>query len=108
MAKYLINAELLTQIEDERRRQLDKFGVQNHVPAMWTVILGEEYGEACKEALEARFAKTEVLAAERLVNFRAEMIQVAAVAIAMIESLDRNEMEYYGQFVKQQQGELKQ
>jgi hypothetical protein len=56
-------------------------------------ILAEEVGEAAKEALEHHWAgKHYPPDPERLNRLRAELVQVAAVAVAMIESLDRNEL----------------
>jgi NTP pyrophosphatase (non-canonical NTP hydrolase) len=100
---------VLDEIATERSRQDSKFGAQNHDPATWVVILGEEYGEVCKEVCEARFALEAIrgehqrgdyagagLAQQSHINFlrktREELVQVAAVAVAMIESLDRNEL----------------
>lgn len=67
-------------IQQERDRQNEKWGPQNHNPMKWLTILMEEVGEAAKEILE-----------HRPLMYRAEMVQVAAVAQAMIESFDRNE-----------------
>lgn len=72
-------------IELERFRQEDKWGEQNHSPEWWMQILMEEVGEAAKALLEAKFGD------HMLVIYREEMIQVAAVAVAAIESYDRNE-----------------
>jgi len=44
----------------------------------------EEVGEASEAILEAKFGMW------TLDNYRAEIIQVAAVAIAMLECFDRN------------------
>lgn len=72
----------------ERRRQDGKWGaLENrtceggHAPSAlsWLAILGEEFGEVSKDVLE--------LNAEGL---RAELVQVAAVALAFAESLDRD------------------
>jgi len=38
-------------VRGEVRRQLTKWGKQHHDPRAWMTILGEEFGEACKEAL---------------------------------------------------------
>lgn len=54
-------------------------GEQNHHPYKWLSILGEEVGECHKAILEGS-----------LLNYRDELIQVAAVAVAMIESLKRS------------------
>jgi len=54
--------------------------VQNHKPFKWLTILGEEYGEACRAALEAGNIRY---------RYRDELIQLAAVAVAAVESIDR-------------------
>jgi len=68
-------------IDDERDRQDEKWGEQNHVPLRWYAILGEEFGEVGKAINE-----------HDLRQCREELVQVAAVAIAFVESLDRNEL----------------
>ena len=92
--RYTIRA--MRDVTDERSRQLQKFGVQNWEPRDWLMILAEEVGEANREALEARFADVfpehYPQDIERLSRLRAELIQVAAVAVAAVESLDRNEL----------------
>jgi len=77
---------ILEEIRNERLRQDAKWGEQNHAPADYLMILGEEVGEANKAALEAKFGNGSL----RL--YRDELIQVAAVAIAMIECFDRNDI----------------
>lgn len=74
----------LKEIVDERERQDLKWGEQNHSPADWLMILTEEVGEASKAALEAKFG------GKPLQLYREELIQVAAVVVAMIECYDRN------------------
>ena len=78
--------KVYSEIALERIRQESKWGEQNHHPMIWLSILGEEYGEACEAANEAYFPGK--LNGE-WGNYREELIQVAAVAIAMVESLDR-------------------
>lgn len=67
------------EICDERLRQDEKFGEQNHHPYKWLAILGEEVGEANKAALE-----------NKPLEYRKELIQVAAVAVSIIKSFERN------------------
>jgi len=71
---------VLEKIGDERRRQDEKWGEQNHHPLYWMAILQEEVGEAAKALVE-----------KKLDEYRTELIQCAAVAMAAIESLDRGE-----------------
>lgn len=78
--------EVLKEVLEERYRQEQKWGEQNHGPAEYLMILGEEVGEANKAALEVHFGYK----GADPNNFRKELIQVAAVAVAMIECFDRN------------------
>jgi len=77
---------VLRDINAERRRQDEKWGVPNHRPFKWISILGEEFGEVCKAALEVHFKKEYV---DDYSDYRKELIEVAAVAVAAIENLDR-------------------
>lgn len=77
-------SKVLVEVESERSRQDQIWGEQNHCPADWLMILVEEVGEANKAALEARFG------GKPLTEYRTELIQVAAVAVAAVECLDRN------------------
>lgn len=78
---------VLRSIGQERLRQDAKWGVQDHDQMTWLGILAEEFGEAAKEINELHFRGDTIGRKERI---RAELIQVAAVAVAMVESLDRN------------------
>lgn len=96
---------ILNSIRAERERQQNKWGEQNHSIIEWQAILMEEVGEAAKEAVGFHFkhpykdgiAEYQELAGDnyivqkiRLLNYRKELIQIAAVAVQMIECLDRN------------------
>lgn len=97
---------ILAQIEVERERQDKKWGVQDHHftnmdvtscetltkhyrgecdkendlgVLSWRTILMEEVSEAIEEAAKGNVRE-----------FREELIQTAAVVVAMIECLDRN------------------
>ncbi len=77
----------IADVTRERLRQDRKFGPQRHHPAEWMVILGEEYGEACKEAcqtIDAPLVKAKGLDEERLYR---ELTHVAAVAVAIMERI---------------------
>jgi hypothetical protein len=71
---------------DERARQEAQWGVQRHNFAVWMVVLGEEYGEACRALLLARACGPNER--DLYPALRAELVQVAAVAVAAIEHLD--------------------
>lgn len=84
-----ITRYVLREVYDERFRQDQMWGEQNHAPCDYLAILVEEVGEAAKECVAVRFGldSADLLAARR--NLRVELIQVAAVAVAMVEALDR-------------------
>jgi len=87
---------VLRDIMIERVKQDDKWSEQNHAPEWWMQILMEEVGEAAKALLEASFSVSgKQLKAEPawLIDYRKELVQVAAVAIAAIESFDRSQNE---------------
>lgn len=65
----------------ERARQDAKWGVQNHSSFKWLTILTEELGEAAQEILED----------DEPAKLRHELVQVAAVALAFIECLDKQQ-----------------
>lgn len=71
----------------ERVQQDEKWGVQDHDPILWTAILTEEVGEFAKAAMHATFGGPD---ADKM---REEAVQVAAVALAIIECLDRKPTE---------------
>ena len=72
-------SQILNLIKKERERQDMKWGIQNHNIFKWLAILGEEVGEVNKSALENNYQ--EVIS---------ELVQIGAVTVAMIESLERN------------------
>ncbi len=65
-------------IANENVAQLKKWGVQNHSPEYWLGILMEEVGEAAKDCIEYEYDLLEI-----------ELIQVAAVAAAFVDYLQR-------------------
>lgn len=77
----IATASVLFDVAEERERQ---DATWNRSPGVWpgsdgekVAVLGEEFGEVCRALLEAE-------GPERL---RAELIQVAAVAVAWAETL---------------------
>ena len=72
-------SQILDLIKKERESQDKKWGVQNHNIFKWLAILGEEVGEANKSALENNY--------QEIIS---ELVQIGAVTVAMIESLERN------------------
>lgn len=71
--------KIYEEIREERKRQDVKWGVQDHSPDWWMLILGEEFGEVCEAILEGSMQ-----------DYKKELIHVAAVAVAALENLYRN------------------
>lgn len=77
------NPDAWQDVYDERDNQDSKWGEQNHAPLYWLGIIAEELGELAKELIENQ---------PNYKLARGEAVQVAACAIAMIQSMDRNEL----------------
>lgn len=73
-----MNTNVLADINDERNRQDRIWGVQEHAPCEWVAILTEELGEVAACAL-GMFRR----------GYRTELVQLAAIVVAAIESFDR-------------------
>ena len=69
----------------ERTAQDAKWGEQNHNPFVYLAILMEEVGELSQAALQTRFGGEH----GGLRHLREEAVQTAAVAMAIVECLDR-------------------
>ncbi len=95
--------KIIADITAERARQDAKFGEQNHPPQDWLAILMEEVGEFAKAHMEVYYhaAPEPGMSAEAIATMKAgfdakrrhvreELVQVAAVAVAMLECCDRN------------------
>ena len=89
--------QILDDIQKERQRQTEKWGEQNNSYPKWISILTEEVGEAAKEANDYEYlldkinnpAFDSVLLNQTLINLREELVQVAAVAVQIIEKIDK-------------------
>lgn len=76
---------VLAQVGKERESQDKKWGEQWHSDCEWSSILGEEFGEAMQEVNRVTFGMKEQT------DLRKELLQVAAVAVAWVENIDRTE-----------------
>ena len=77
-----IQKHVIQKVINERAHQDHKWGVQRHSPELWMSILMEEVGEAAKEILEENFS------GYKSSGLYGELVQVAAVAIAILEQLE--------------------
>ena len=83
-----LKTQALQDVLLERLRQEKKWGEQNHDPFCYLTVLTEEVGEFSQAALQTYFGGP---AAKGL---REEAVQVAAVALAIVECLDRGKWEW--------------
>lgn len=82
--------DAIQSIIAERLRQDAKWGEQNHEPQYWMGLLMEEVGELAQAVNETVFDNgPEERKKGGYYNMRQEAIQVAAVAVAFVERLDR-------------------
>jgi len=78
----IIEEQIYRLIQIERTAQEHKWGIQNHPPLYWLGILMEEVGEVAKAVIEEKRSYNEV---------KEELVQVAAVSVAFIDSINRNQ-----------------
>lgn len=81
----MYKASNLLHLHQERVRQLEKFGEQDHTPEMWMAILAEEVGEVAKEICNMYTSPCNLVHD----NYEVELIQVAAVAMSMLENFQK-------------------
>ena len=82
--------KVINEVLAERKRQDSFWGEQNHNPVKYLLILNEEVGEANKAICDHIDFSNDSIFEKGLKEYRNELIQVAAVAIAMVECLDRD------------------
>lgn len=92
--------EILSMINEERVRQIEKWGFQEHNYAEWMAILAEEVGESAKEAVDYHFKNpvkdwtgnyvppSHKEQSDRLSRLKKELIQTAAVCVQILEQID--------------------
>lgn len=84
MRSDITSFRVMVDVIKERQRQDEKWGVQNHSPAEWMLILMEEVGEFSQAVLD-----NQALGADPS-HIRTELVQFTAVALSMLECCDRN------------------
>lgn len=77
-------ATAVRDVLKERKKQLEKWGIQNHEMTIWLAILHEETGELSEAVLHKIFGGP-----QRNYIFK-EAVQVAAVALQIVEYLRQN------------------
>jgi hypothetical protein len=86
--------DALKAVVDERIRQELRWGIQRHSWPEWTCILTEEIGEAAQKANQLHWANGATAFQKETLRkeFREELVQSAAVIVAMIEHMDEMAM----------------
>jgi len=84
ISKRNMYPNVLVDVLQERLRQFDKWGEQNHTDEIWLAILSEEIGEVSQALLHNKHGGH---AARTLYK---ELVQVAAVSIQWLECITRN------------------
>ena len=75
--------KVLNEIDQERNNQIQKFGYQDYTTSVWLSVIGEEFGEMCKEANDLRLNQRNA----SLQNLYDESIQTAACCVALCENI---------------------
>lgn len=87
-----ITQNILQEIKKERQKQVEKWGVQNHLNEHWLCILAEEFGEAAQLVTKGEVPPKEMDNKIYLKNLREELIQTAAVCVAWLENLEEKDL----------------
>jgi len=88
MNEKTIQNKVLQKVIQERGKQNQKWGQQNHKDAIWLVILTEEVGETSQAILH------DIFGGHASGNVEEELIQVAAVAIQWLECIQRKKISW--------------
>lgn len=78
--------DVLQAVADERLRQDEKRGEQNHNPYIYLAIVLEELGELAQAILQTQFGGEK----GGVDSIKKEALHTAATAVAVIECLNRN------------------
>ena len=77
-------ASVLEDVREERGAQDNRWGQQDHTPARWLIRIVAAFSAAARAGLEL-----DVRPGISTDDLRRELIQVAAVAVAWVEAIDR-------------------
>jgi len=88
--RVAVHSKALGSVLNERVKQNEKWGEQNHDPFTYLAVLGEEYGELCQAALQTKYG------GPAAAGLREEAVQTAAVALAIVECIDRDKWHWPG------------
>ena len=74
-----LDSKILSLVNQERKYQDTKWGIQEHDPHKWMSIITEEVGEAAEAILKGDYD-----------NACVEFIQIAAVAVAIAGAIEEH------------------
>lgn len=95
LAEARRQVKAMSDIAGERDRQERLFGVQKHHPAYWLALLGKQLGQLGEATVKREWASKGGPGSPYDVanqKIRNEAVQLAAVALNMIECIDRGDM----------------
>lgn len=87
-----IQKNAVENVLEERRNQDEQWGVSDHDPQFWSLILSKHAGRLTSKALDwgamVGYDSEEFYA---IMEFRDQAVKVAAIALAIVECIDRAE-----------------
>ncbi len=93
MDEPTIQQRILAEVAAERRNQDEQWGVSDHAPDLWALIVAKHAGRLAADALDfgdldggdGRDGEAYLA----LQQFRERCVKVAAICVAAVESIDR-------------------
>jgi len=89
-SRAITRGKALLIVDNERDRQDEQWGEQNHAQQAWVGILGEEFGEYCQAVNETYLNNADKHHEGGQENIMKELTHIAAVAVQIMECLMRN------------------
>ena len=90
MEEPTIQQRVLAEVAAERQRQDEQWGVSDHAPDLWALIVAKHAGRLAADALDfGDVAGDKGAGYLALMQFRERCLQVAAICVAAVESIDR-------------------
>ena len=92
MDEPTIQQRVLAEVAAERQRQDEQWGVSDHAPDLWALLVAKHAGRLAGDALDLGDLGDDGQGPDAYLatrQFRERCLKVAAICVAAVESIDR-------------------